>query len=179
VEELAADVSKKHNLPKNIARKIVEHRITHVVLPEGQKDIRMARRDEIIGEVITRDLLRWIARRAGREDLEEAVLRGKYPEKVKEFREALKMALSRAIREMAARATPPREDEVRGAITTYVRMLGDRDLAKKLKDAVENGVVPEELSPREVELIREAMLTGALWAPPHWRIRPNNPMYRR
>ncbi len=170
---------------------ITRYNIREVFGENGKrKDILKASKAEIHGEVFVRSYLAWVAERAGREDLLNAVKSGKYISMLKEFQEADKMALSRAVREMVSRATMPNEEEVRQAIQTYWKILSDPKLAKHVRDTLELGKVelPEDIVRkygirgdyrRALELIREAMIRGSLWTPPGWRIRPNNPIRPR
>lgn len=166
-------------LPEWARKKIAEHKITHVITTDGKKPVKEASKEEIFEEIMKRDFLRWTARRAGREDLENAVTAGKYTDMEDEFNEILKIAMSRAVREMVSRATFPNEVEVREALEVYTHMLKDPSTAEIIRTAVEEGKISGNVNPRTVELIREGILTGALWAPPHWNVKPNNPVRTR
>lgn len=175
-------------LPEWAGEKIVEHNITHVFDEQGQKKhILDASKGEIAGEVFVRDYLRWVARRAGQEELDRAVLEGRYMEKeiIDRFREADKMAFSRALRELVAeRATIPNETEVREMLELYQKIVFDPELAMHVREALENNKVelPREIvekkglqnihrMERALQLMKEGMASGILWKPPGWKIK--------
>ena len=191
---IANHIQRKHGLPDWAADKIVEHNITEVFDEKGEKkSILDADKEEIHGEIFVRDYLKWVARRAGRADLIDAVKRGEYFSYLDEFREADRMAFSRAVRELVSLATMPKEDEIRTAIEIYGEILHNPDLAKHVKEALEAGKVelPEEVIiehglnerrahiPKALGWIRDGMIKGALWTPPGWNIKPNYPISTR
>jgi hypothetical protein len=186
LESLSERLRWEKGLPSWAVEKIREHNITHVFDDEGdRKHITKAKKEEILGEIFVRDYLKWVANRAGKEDLLEHVKNGTYNEHIDEFREADRMAISRAVREFVSEATMPNEEEIREMLEIYWRMVSDPSIAKHLKAALESGhveiakdiarekgIIKEHTNMEKVlDMVRRGMAEGRLWMPPGWEIK--------